>query len=61
MIVTISRQPGSLGEEIARKLAEEKGFGYLDRDVVKKRLLEQKLPEMQARSIDAILEANSQN
>ncbi|MCK5196763.1 MAG: cytidylate kinase family protein [Spirochaetales bacterium] len=45
MIVTISRQPGSLGEEIAIKLAEEKGFGYLDRDVLKKRLLDQKLPE----------------
>ncbi len=45
MIVTISRQPGSLGEEIARKLAEEKGFGYLDRDLLKERLLKQKLPE----------------
>ena len=45
MIVTISRQPGSLGEKIATKLAEEKGFGYLDRDLLKKRLLDQKLPE----------------
>lgn len=45
MIVTISRQPGSLGEEIAIKLAKERGFGYLDRDVLKKRLLDQRLPE----------------
>ncbi len=45
MIVTISRQPGSGGEEIARSLAEKKGFRVFDRNVLKKKLIELEVPE----------------
>lgn len=45
MIVTISRQPGSGGEEIARSLAERKGLRFFDREVLKEKLVELEIPE----------------
>ena len=45
MIVTISRQPGSGGEEIARSLAEKKGFRIFDKEVLRGKLIELEVPE----------------
>lgn len=44
MIVTISRQPGCRGEEIAKKLAHNMGYAYLDSNVLKEKLLEHQIP-----------------
>ncbi len=46
MIVTISRQPGCQGEAVAKKLAEEKGFAYLDKKILKEKLLGHQIPEL---------------
>ncbi len=46
MIVTISRQPGCQGEAIAKKLAEEKGYAYLDKKILKEKLVERQIPEL---------------
>lgn len=45
MIVTISRQAGSGGDEIALALAEERGYSYIDRDTIKEKLLLYNIPE----------------
>ncbi len=45
MIVTISRQPGSGGEDIARSLAEKKGLRVFDREVLREKLIELEIPE----------------
>lgn len=45
MIVTISRQPGSGGEKIARSLAERKGLRFFYREVLKEKLVELEIPE----------------
>ena len=34
MIISIGRQTGSGGREIAQKLADETGFKYLDKDAL---------------------------
>ncbi len=45
MIVTISRQPGCQGEEIAKKLASKMGYIYLDGILLKEKLLEHQIPD----------------
>lgn len=46
MVITISRQPGCRGEEIAEKLANNMGYAYLDSILLKKKLLENQIPEL---------------
>ena len=46
MIVTISRQPGCRGEEIAEKLARKMGYMYLDSIILKEKLLEHQITEL---------------
>jgi len=39
-IITISRQLGSLGTDIAKKLKQELGFNYLDKELLEEQLVE---------------------
>ncbi len=52
MIVTISRQPGCFGEEIAEKLAKKWSYAYFDSIALREKLFQKKVPEILINSYD---------
>ena len=51
-MVTISRQAGAGGDEIARLLAEELGWKLLDNDVVERLLVQKGFPRAEAETFE---------
>ena len=51
-MVTISRQAGTGGDEIARVLAEELGWNFLDKEVLERLLVERGFPKMEVEIYD---------
>ena len=51
-MVTISRQAGTGGEEIARVLAKELGWNFLDKEALERLLVERGFPKMEVEIYD---------